>query len=226
MWVPSPCTPTSLSEPIADSGLSAVLRGTNLAALDVLVSVARSGSLSATAREQGVSQPAVSARVRALEELLDLPLVERSREGTRLTQDGKVVAMDLVAVMKTIDHLVGTVGRLHSAAAPRLRIAATPTVAAERLPSWLDLAALSEPHRRPRLRVAPATGVARTVLSCTSDVGFVDEPVTLPAGLSCSEVSCGVWVLWPAARRLLGVARILVEAATRSAEPQARAGYS
>ncbi len=83
MWAPSPCTPTSLSEPKADSGLSAVLRGTNLAALDVLVSVARSGSLSATAREQGVSQPAVSARVRALEELLDLPLVERSREGTR-----------------------------------------------------------------------------------------------------------------------------------------------
>ena len=53
-----------------------------LAAFEVLLSVARTGSLNATAGELGVTQQAVSARISALEAQTGVRLLVRSARGS------------------------------------------------------------------------------------------------------------------------------------------------
>ena len=60
-------------------------RVADLASYDLVLSVADLGSMGRAASAHGVSQAAVSARVRALERALGFTLFERSPQGTRLT---------------------------------------------------------------------------------------------------------------------------------------------
>jgi DNA-binding transcriptional LysR family regulator len=64
----------------------------DLAALEVLLGVARSGSLNSAARQIGVSQQAVSARIRAMEAQTGVVLVRRTPRGSSLTAEGAVIA--------------------------------------------------------------------------------------------------------------------------------------
>jgi molybdate transport repressor ModE-like protein len=64
----------------------------DLSALEVLLGVARSGSLNGAARQTGVSQQSVSARIRAMEAQTGVALVYRTPRGSTLTADGAVIA--------------------------------------------------------------------------------------------------------------------------------------
>ena len=59
--------------------------------LRLVVAVDDTGSLSAAARDRGLSQPSASARVRAFEARWQLTLLDRTPRGSRLTNDGQAV---------------------------------------------------------------------------------------------------------------------------------------
>ena len=63
-----------------------------LAALEMLLSVARTGSLNSAARNAGVTQQAVSARIRAMEAQTGVTLVHHTPRGSSLTTEGVVIA--------------------------------------------------------------------------------------------------------------------------------------
>ena len=63
-----------------------------LGAIEVLLAVAHAGSLNAAAAEVGVSQQAVSARMRSLEAQTGVVLLRRGARGSQLTSEGVVVA--------------------------------------------------------------------------------------------------------------------------------------
>ena len=66
--------------------------------LKFIIALARNTSLAATARELGVSPPAVSQRLAALEEQLALRLVERTgKAGGLLTSDGSINILNDIA---------------------------------------------------------------------------------------------------------------------------------
>lgn len=60
-----------------------------LSYIQALVAVVRAGSIHAAARDLGVSQPAFSKTLRALEEELAAPILIRSINGVELTEYGK-----------------------------------------------------------------------------------------------------------------------------------------
>src|SRR4051812_15545533 len=64
----------------------------DLAALQVFLAVAHTGSLNAAAREVGVSQQAVSARIASIEKQTGVQLVSRTPQGSTLTPAGVSVA--------------------------------------------------------------------------------------------------------------------------------------
>src|SRR3954469_9820241 len=66
-------------------------RGPDLGALELLLAVARLGSLGRAARELGITQPAASSRIRSMERQLGVALVDRSPRGSRLTHEGALV---------------------------------------------------------------------------------------------------------------------------------------
>lgn len=59
--------------------------------LKIFLAVCEAGSLSAVARAQGCSQPAVSQHVARLEKDLKVPLLERRAKGVRMTKAGQVL---------------------------------------------------------------------------------------------------------------------------------------
>jgi molybdate transport repressor ModE-like protein len=61
----------------------------SLQPLRYLISVARTGSISAAARELRVSQPSVSNAIKALESELSTTLLSRRRDGVVLTATGQ-----------------------------------------------------------------------------------------------------------------------------------------
>ena len=63
----------------------------DLRQLRTLSEVAERGSFSAAAEALGVSQPAVSQQIRALEREIGEPLLDRGGRGARLTEQGVMV---------------------------------------------------------------------------------------------------------------------------------------
>lgn len=158
-----------------------------IGALDLLLSVARLGSLGRAAHEHGISQPAAGSRIRHLESLLGLSLIERSALGSRLTPDGAMVAdwaRDVVAAAATLD---AGVEALRSDHAGRLRVAASLTVAEYLVPRWLIDLRTRCPAATVALRVVNSTEVCRLVLGGEAGLGFVEGPA-VPPGLECQVV--------------------------------------
>ncbi|WP_410943055.1 LysR family transcriptional regulator [Pseudonocardia phyllosphaerae] len=148
----------------------------DLAPFDLLLSIAELGSMGRAASAHGVSQAAVSARIRSLEGALGLTVFERSPRGTRLTPQGALVADWARAAVDAARSLEEGVTALHTAGDARLRVAASLTVAEYLLPRWL----ISLRSRRAGTSVALSTHnsseVADDVLSGRADLGFVEGP--------------------------------------------------
>jgi len=172
-------------------------RVSDLIPFDLLLSVARLGSLGRAAAEHGMSQPAASARMRHLEGQLRLALVERSPRGSRLTPAGALVAGWAQAVVDAATALDAGVTALRREQESRLRVAASLTVAEYLLPTWLT--ALRSADAGPALRSADAgpavaltavnsADVAEAVLTGRADLGFVEGP-DLPDGLQAATIS-------------------------------------
>lgn len=160
----------------------------DLRTLEMLLAVAERGSIGAAARELGVSQPAVSARIRDLERSTKLALVERTPRGSRLTTIGATVADWARDVVVASDRLEAGIGALRATRNSELRLSASMTIAEYLLPRWLTELAHRSPTTRVALQVRNSTEVARDVLAGTADVGFV-EGVRLPAGLRSQVVA-------------------------------------
>jgi len=160
----------------------------DLGAMDMLLSVARLGSLGKAAAEHGVSQPAVSSRIRRMERLLGLALIERTSNGSALTAAGSLVAdwaREVVGAAASLEHGVDA---LRTESQDRLRIASSMTVAEYLMPSWLSTAHQEEPGLGIALVLANSTEVAHLVRELEVDLGFVEGPAR-PRGLRASTVA-------------------------------------
>ncbi len=109
----------------------------DLAALQVFLAVAHTGSLNAAAKQVGVSQQAVSARIASIEAQTGVQLVTRTPKGSTLTPAGASVA-------EWADRLLGSAAELDAGLAAlrhdqrtRLRVSASLTIAEQLLPRWL-----------------------------------------------------------------------------------------
>jgi DNA-binding transcriptional LysR family regulator len=168
---------------------------------DLLLSVARLGSLGLAATEHGISQPAASTRIRRLERQLGIPLIERSPRGSHLTPDGKLVAEWAQAAIDAAAALDAGVTSLQTRSDAVLRVAASMTVAEYLLPGWLTVLRARAPETAVALTAGNSAEVAAAVLSGGADLGFVEGP-DLPPGLASSQVGVDrLTVVVPAGHR-------------------------
>src|ERR1700739_1481385 len=104
-------------------------RVSDLMPFDLLLSVARLGSLGLAAREHGISQPAASTRIRRLERRLGVALIERSPHGSRLTAHGELVAGWAQAAVDAAAALESGITSLRERSEPGVCVLASLTVA-------------------------------------------------------------------------------------------------
>jgi DNA-binding transcriptional LysR family regulator len=93
-----------------------------LRAMQVFIRTLELGSLTAAAREFGMTQPSVSKLLSQLERQLGVRLFERSTRGLSPTAQGQRFHADARAVLEQFDAAVGTVQGMGKEAAGRLRI--------------------------------------------------------------------------------------------------------
>ena len=187
-------------------------RVSDLTGFDLLLSVARLGSIGRAAAEHGISQPAASARVRLLEGQLGLALIERSPRGSRLTPVGALVAGWAQAAVDAAAALDAGLTALRRERDSRLRIAASMTVAEYLLPVWLTALRVVDPGAVVALSAVNSADVAHAVLAGTAEIGFVEGP-GIPDGLHAEPVGRDTLTLvvapaHPWARRRAGVPEI------------------
>ena len=95
-----------------------------LAAFHAFVRVAETGSFSAVAREAGVTQPAISRQIAALEGHLGTRLVQRSTRSVALTEDGRFLLGHARSVLAAVDRAEESVGRRHGRVSGMVRLSA------------------------------------------------------------------------------------------------------
>lgn len=180
-----------------------------LSALDLLVSVAHTGSLRRAAALHRISQPAASQRLDALERTLGLQLLDRGPNGSRLTVAGTAVVEWAADVLQATGTLLIGAQALRSDASRELRVAASMTVAENLVPTWLVQLQALRPEAHVSLVVGNSEQVAASVLRDDVDLGFVEAPHA-PVGLNHrvvggDELAVVVAPHHPWARRRRGV---------------------
>ncbi|MBX7550014.1 LysR family transcriptional regulator [Streptomyces sp. NPDC004232] len=160
----------------------------DLAALELLLAVARLGSLGAAAREVGITQPAASSRIRSMERQLGVALVDRSPRGSRLTDAGALVTDWARRVVEAAAAFDAGARALRDRRDSRLRVAASMTIAEYLLPGWLLALHAERPDTAVSLLAGNSTKVAELLLSGEADLGFV-EGLTVPSGLDATVIA-------------------------------------
>src|SRR5512142_33926 len=155
-------------------------RVSDLGALELLLSVARTGSIGRAAAEHGVSQPSASARLANLERRTGVPLLQRTPRGSRLTADGALVADWARVVVDAAASLDAAITALRGRHDGRLRVAASQTIAEYLLPGWLTAFAAAAPATGVALEAGNSVHVAEAVLAGRADLGFVEGPQVPP----------------------------------------------
>ncbi|MEU2181729.1 LysR family transcriptional regulator [Streptomyces thermolilacinus] len=154
----------------------------DLGALELLLAVARHGSLGRAAREVGITQPAASGRIRSMERQLGVALVDRSPRGSRLTAAGALVTDWARRIVEAAEAFDAGAQALRDRRDSRLRVAASMTIAEYLLPGWLIALRAERPDTAVSLQAGNSAAVAALLLAGDADLGYV-EGLAVPDGL-------------------------------------------
>jgi len=130
-------TPLDTAEPVSAMGIK-------LVELETFLAVAETGSFSLAAQRLHVTQPSITSRVQRLEAILGCRLLERTTRKVELTEAGQRLAAEASGALRGLLRLIGEFRQQASEARLRVRVAATPTLAARSLPQVIR--AYSERH--------------------------------------------------------------------------------
>src|SRR6516162_4080781 len=179
--------------------------------LRYFAAVADAGSFTHAAEQMFIAQPTLSQQIRRLEEIVGTPLLQRRRDGVRLTPAGTVLLDASRTVLSLVDHEVNRTRQAAGLGRPRLRVVVPP-----RLPDALAVEAASALRSAAAAAdveiawlEAPLDAEFSLIRQRRADAGLgwlTDRTEALPAPLdvmSLGDFEPDVWVpsRHPAARR-------------------------
>lgn len=138
--------------------------------------VVETGSFTQAADELGYTQSAVSQQVRSLEAELGVTLVERRRDGARLTADGSALMPYIRAISRNEDALARRQRELLGLEGAEVSIGTFTSVSRGVLPALMKRFKRTWPGVRFTLRQGEYTSIASWVREGELDLGFCDEP--------------------------------------------------
>jgi molybdate transport repressor ModE-like protein len=146
-----------------------------LQALAVFAEVIAHGTMTAAADAVGVSQPAISAQVKALERLYGTRLVERDGRGSAPTAAGRLVADYGVRVLALIHELGRAVADLEDLASGELIVGASSTVGEHLLPAVLGRFHAAHPGVRLSVRIGNSDEITDLIVARRLDFAIVGQ---------------------------------------------------
>lgn len=147
----------------------------SLQALALFAAIAEEGSMTGAAEASGLTQPAVSAQVRALERHYGTRLLERSGRGSVPTPAGRLVAAYAGRAVALVDELGRAVADLEGLVAGRLVVGASSTVGEQLLPVHLGRFHAAYPRVALSVRIGNSAEVGRLVAERALDFALIGQ---------------------------------------------------
>ncbi len=148
----------------------------DLASLDLLTTVAERGSISEAAAQHFITQPAASMRLRTLEQVLGVQLLERTPAGSRLTPAGAATVEWARPILDGMRSLIAGAAALRHETRARLNVAASFTIAEYLMPQWLKSLVAATPTTAVNLKMGNSATVLEMVVNGGVELGFVEGP--------------------------------------------------
>ena len=113
-------------EPVKPPGSAGAPQAIELRHLRYLVALADAGSFTRAAERMFIAQPTLSQQIRRLEEIVGAPLLQRRRDGVRLTKAGAVLLDASRSVLSLVDQEVSRTRQAAGLGRQRLRVVVPP----------------------------------------------------------------------------------------------------
>lgn len=159
-----------------------------LRSLELLLAVDRAGSIGAAAHEFGLTQQAVSARIRRTEAMVGTALVNRDAHGSTLTHDGRLVAQWARQIIASAQELDIGIAALRGDREAHLRVAASMTVAEYLLPGWLVRFYAQGSPVNVEMTATNTDTALRMVIQGEAELAFTEGP-SVPGTVGSREVA-------------------------------------
>jgi DNA-binding transcriptional LysR family regulator len=156
--------------------------------LQVFYNVAKQLSFTKAAEQLFMTQPAVTFRVKQLEEQFNVRLFERSHGRIALTPAGRLVMDYAERILALSEEMETRVGELTGTMSGPLLLGASTTIAEFVLPRILGEFKVEYPQVHTHLTVGNSEMIEHRVADHALDVGLIESPSHLP-GLA-TEVCC------------------------------------
>ena len=140
--------------------------------LEAFLGVSRSGNFSRAARSLNMSQPALTVRIRHLEDALGVRLLDRTTRSVALTQIGREFLPVVERVLEEINAVALNARDLAERRRGLVTVAALPSIASALLPVAIAAFKASHPGITIRLRDCVAQRVTELVKSGEADFGI------------------------------------------------------
>jgi DNA-binding transcriptional LysR family regulator len=157
--------------------------------LKTFVAVAREGSVTRASERLALSQPAVSAHIKAIEETLGLTLFERTARGMSLTADGQRLLAKAEQTLSAHQDLMTEATRIKGRLAGTLRLGSSSSSSTEILGRLLKTLAERCPEVEVVLRHGTSTEVLAGLRNGSLDAGFYNEAGEPAAELATVDVA-------------------------------------
>ena len=139
--------------------------------------LASQGTFSEAANVLGISQPALSARIRQLEEELELVLFDRSQKPLTLTVEGERFIEEAVEVLQRFDNLTHLGYELQDEVSGKLKIGVIPTLAPYFIPLFINELNQKFPDLHVEIEEMITEEVVRQLKHGEIDAGLLSTPL-------------------------------------------------
>ena len=144
--------------------------------------VAETGSITRGAERTYLALASASARIRGMEEMLDVPLLQRGRRGVRLTDAGRSLLDHARIVLQQVDTMRGELSAYSRGMKGSVRVLANTSALSEHLPSLLAGFLAANPTIDLDLEDRESPAIAAAVAAGDADIGIASQAAVV-AGL-------------------------------------------
>jgi DNA-binding transcriptional LysR family regulator len=144
--------------------------------LAAFVAAVETGAIGAAADSLSLTQSGVSKRVQSLERRVGLSLLTRTHTGVQPTAGGRALYPDAKEALLVLARAANTLQSERVSGEQRLSLAASHTIGALLLPSWLAAFTATASATEPQVSVTNTAGVLSAVHAHEVDIGFLPDP--------------------------------------------------
>jgi DNA-binding transcriptional LysR family regulator len=157
--------------------------------LKTFVAVAREGSITRASEQLHLSQPAVSAHIKALEDTLGLSLFERTPRGMSLTPEGNRLLVKVEQMLAAHQQMMEEAARIKGRVGGKLRLGACGSLKNEVIGHLLRTLAERHPEVEVTLKHGTSADILVGLRNGSLDAGYYNEATEPDPELAAKEVS-------------------------------------